>query len=90
MIPRYDIPEISKIWHEAQKYDYFLKVEIALLDALEKNEIIPKEITKEFSDNAKIDLDRIHEIEKTTRHDVIAFCSSITENFDAKISKFFH
>lgn len=87
MILRYDIPEISSIWTEDQKYSYFFKVEMALLKALEESGVIPK-----VSDNfkkARIDLDRIHEIEATVHHDVIAFCSSITEQA-GESGKFFH
>lgn len=87
MILRYDIPEISSIWTEDQKYSYFFKVEMALLKALEESGVIPK-----VSDNfkkARIDLERIHEIEATVHHDVIAFCSSITEQA-GESGKFFH
>lgn len=88
MIPRYEVPEISSLWTEDQKFTYFLKVELALLLALEEEKIIPK-CSAEFK-NAKINLPRIHEIEATVHHDVIAFCSSITEQVKSEASKFFH
>ncbi|MCM2351791.1 MAG: adenylosuccinate lyase [Bacteriovoracaceae bacterium] len=87
MILRYEIPEISSIWTEDQKYSYFFKVEMALLQALEESGMIPK-VSNDFK-KARIDLERIHEIEATVHHDVIAFCSSITEQA-GESGKFFH
>lgn len=89
MIPRYEKKEVAAIWTEEAKFYYFLKAELALLSALEEENIIPKGITSKFS-HAKINISRIHEIEAVTRHDVIAFCSSITEQVDEKFSKYFH
>lgn len=87
MIPRYEVKEIAQIWKEDSKYHYFLKVEMALLKVLEKKKIIPR-IGPTFN-KVKINLPRIHEIEATVHHDVIAFCSSITEQVGDK-GKFFH
>lgn len=89
MIERYKVPEISDIWSSKYKFKTFLDVEIALIEALE-GETIPKGIAKAIKDKVKIDITRIDEIEKTTRHDVIAFCSSITEQLPHDVSKFFH
>lgn len=89
MIPRYEKKEISSLWTEEAKFHYFLKAEIALLEALEEEQMIPSGVAKKFS-KAKINIDRIHEIEKVTKHDVIAFCSSITEQVDERYSKYFH
>ncbi len=88
MIPRYEVSEISQIWNEDKKFEYFLKVEMSLLEALQEEKLIP-EISKQFS-KVKIDTNRISEIEATTHHDIIAFCSSITEQVPADIGKFFH
>lgn len=89
MIQRYDVKEISDIWTDQYKFETFLKVEIALLNELEKQKIIPKNTSKKFN-LVKIKPKRIAEIEQTVYHDVIAFCSSITEQVDSKSSKFFH
>jgi adenylosuccinate lyase len=91
MINRYEIQEISKIWTEKSRFYYFLKVETSLLkETLNELEINHDNISK--IDDAKIDIDRIKEIEKTVQHDVVAFCSSITEQFpeDKIIQKLFH
>ena len=89
MIPRYEKKEISKIWKEQTKYHYFLQAELAILKAQEGTNI-PEGIAQQIRDVSMIDLERIHEIEETTRHDVIAFCTSITEKLPTEIGKFFH
>lgn len=89
MIERYDCPEISDIWRDKNKFAAFLKVELALLRALEGKKV-PEGIARTVEEKAKIDPERIREIEATTKHDVIAFCSSITENLPHGVSKYFH
>ena len=89
MINRYDCPEISEIWNDTNKYRSYLEVELALLKALE-GKFIDEGIAEIVRERAVIDPKRISEIEKTTKHDVIAFCSSITEKLPSDISKFFH
>lgn len=89
MIDRYNCPEISDIWSDYNKFKTFLEVELALIEALEGVKI-PENIASVVREKAKIDPARISEIEKTTKHDVIAFCTSITENLPKDISKYFH
>ena len=89
MIPRYDSPEISDIWSEYNKFKTYLEVELALIEALEGRRI-PKGVSLAIREKAKISPERINEIEAVTRHDVIAFCTSITENLPKDISKYFH
>lgn len=89
MIERYLYLEIAKIWEEETKYRYFLQVELALLKHLEAEGRVPSGTHAQFT-NVSIDLERIHEIEKTTNHDVVAFCESITEQIPKKYAKYFH
>lgn len=89
MIERYNSPEISDIWNDYNKFKTFLDVEIALLEALEGVKI-PDGISSTIKSKAVISPERIKELEKTTKHDVIAFCTSITENLPKDISKYFH
>lgn len=90
MIERYNDSNISNIWSEEYKFQTFLKVELALIKALEEEAVAPKGITEVVSKTSQINIKRIHEIEKETKHDVIAFCSSITENLPVEASKYFH
>lgn len=89
MIDRYDSTEISEIWSDYNKFKTYLEVELALIETLEGKKI-PQGISATIREKAIINVKRIAEIEKTTKHDVIAFCSSITENLPSDISKFFH
>ncbi|RLA61370.1 MAG: adenylosuccinate lyase [Epsilonproteobacteria bacterium] len=89
MIPRYEKKEISNIWSDENKFKTYLEVELAILKALE-GEKVPAGIADTISKSAKINPERIDEIEQVTKHDIIAFCTSITENLDANIGKYFH
>ncbi len=90
MIPRYEAREITPIWSDENKYRTFLRIELELLRALEEKDIVPKGTAGTIEAKAVINPKRIDEIELTTRHDVIAFCTSITEQFPADIGKYFH
>jgi adenylosuccinate lyase len=89
MIPRYEVKDISALWTENKRFETFLKVEMALLKALEIKGKIPAGTAEAFA-NVKINPARILEIEEITRHDVIAFCTSITEQVDATHARYFH
>ncbi len=89
MISRYEVKEISHIWNEDEKFKYYLEVEVAHLMTLEKEGIVPIGTTEKIK-ASKINSARISEIEKTTNHDVIAFCTSITEQFTPEMGRFFH
>jgi adenylosuccinate lyase len=90
MIPRYESKEITQLWTDENKYRTFLKIELDLLRALEEKKMIPKGIAEAIEKTAVIKPQRIDEIELTTRHDVIAFCTSITEQLPTEIGKYFH
>jgi len=89
MIGRYSREEIRKIWEEKNKYKIWLDIEIAAAQAMEKYKIIPKGISLKVRKKAKIDVDRIHQIENKVHHDVIAFLTSVTEKV-GKEGKFLH
>ena len=89
MISRYSREQIAKIWQPENKYKIWLDIEIYAAEAMEKFKIIPKGIAKEIRRKAKINPDRIDQIEKKVKHDVIAFLTSITEKVGQK-AKFLH
>jgi adenylosuccinate lyase len=89
MIPRYEQPEISRLWDDHAKFAKFLQVELAILEALEEHQV-PKGIAQSIKEKVKINPTRIEEIEAEVKHDVIAFCSSITEQLPVSEGKFFH
>ena len=90
MISRYDQKELSSIWSDQQKFSFYLQVELALLEALELCDYAQKGQARKIRESVKINIERIKEIEAKVHHDVIAFCSSITEQVDAETARFFH
>ena len=79
MILRYSREKMRKIWSDENKFSTFLNVEILSCYAWSELGIIPKEDVDKIKAKAKVDLDRIAELEAITRHDVIAFTRSISE-----------
>lgn len=79
MIKRYSNLEMESIWTDESKFDAFLKVEIAAARAWSKLGHIPIGDVDTIATNAKIDVERIAELEKTLRHDVIAFTRQVSE-----------
>lgn len=79
MIERYTRPEMGAIWTEQNKYNAWLEVEILACEAWAEIGDIPKEDTVLLRKNASFDIDRILEIEKETRHDVVAFTRAVSE-----------
>jgi len=89
MINRYSRKELINIWSEENKYKIWLDIEIAAAQAMEKYKIIPKGVASTVRKKAKINVKRIHQIEKKVKHDVIAFLTSITERSGIK-SRYLH
>ena len=89
MIERYSRKELKDIWEEKNKFSIWLKIEIAVAEAMEKLNIIPKGVSKKVKSKAKINVKRILEIEKNVKHDVIAFLTSISEKV-GNDSKYLH
>ena len=79
MIDRYTRPEMGRIWTLENRYRAWLAVELAICDAWAAMGRIPAEAVEVIRRKADIDVDRILEIEQTTRHDVIAFLTSLEE-----------
>jgi adenylosuccinate lyase len=80
MIRRYTLPEMGAIWSDQSRFEYMLSVELAVVDVLARRGRIPKDAAAAITARAKVDLDRIEELEKTTDHDVIAFVTQVAES----------
>ena len=89
MIERYSRKEAKIIWEEKNKYKIWLYIEIAAAQAMEKLKVIPKGVSLKVKKKAKINVERIHKIEKKVHHDVIAFLTSINEKVGPQ-GKFLH
>ena len=79
MIPRYSRPEMARIWSEENKFRKWLEVEVAVCQVLSDAGRIPPAAMSQIRENAGFSVDRIHEIEEVTRHDVVAFIRAVSE-----------
>jgi adenylosuccinate lyase len=89
MIPRYSRPEMARIWSQDAKYETWLRVEIAVCEVYAKRGVIPVEALGRIKAKAGVDAARIDEIEAKTRHDVIAFLTTLEESIGAD-SRYVH
>ncbi len=89
MINRYSRKEIKNIWEEKNKYQIWLNIEIAVVQAMEKIKLIPRGVSSKIQRKAVINVKRIQKIEKKVHHDVIAFLTSISEKIGPD-GKFLH
>ncbi|MGA7155560.1 MAG: adenylosuccinate lyase [Acidobacteriaceae bacterium] len=80
MISRYTRPAMAAIWSEQRKYENWLQVEIAATTALARAGIVPSSAADSLQQRASFTIDRIHEIEAETRHDVLAFTTAVAES----------
>jgi adenylosuccinate lyase len=79
MIPRYSRPEMANIWSDETRYQIWFELEAHACDALAKLKVIPESAAKTIWKKGKFDVKRIDEIERTTKHDVIAFLTNVAE-----------
>ena len=80
MIPRYTPPEMGRIWTDQRRYETWLSVECAAADAMAVHGLIPADAARDIRERGKVDAARVDEIERTTRHDVIAFTTAVAEH----------
>ncbi len=79
MIPRYSRPEMVRIWEPENRFRIWFEIEAHACDAMADLGIIPKEAAKAIWERGAFDVARIDEIERETRHDVIAFLTNVAE-----------
>ena len=80
MIPRYTLPEMAAIWEPDNKFKIWLKIEVLACEALAKKREIPKSALKDIQTKSRFDVERIDEIEREVKHDVIAFLTCVAEH----------
>ncbi len=80
MIQRYTNPDMGRIWSDQRRYETWLQVEIAAVDAMARAGIVPAEAARDIRARAAFDIPRIDEIERITQHDVIAFTTAVAEH----------
>jgi adenylosuccinate lyase len=79
MIERYTLPEMGAIWTDENRFQKWLDVEIAACEIHAEMGTIPREAVEEIKRTARFDVARIKEIERETRHDVVAFTTALAE-----------
>ena len=79
MIDRYTRPAMKAIWDLKHKYEIWLEVELYACEAFERAKQAPRGTTAKIRKKAKINVERIAEIEQVTKHDVIAFLESLMD-----------
>jgi len=89
MIERYSREKMVKIWSQEEKFNIWFQIEAHACDAQAELGIIPKESAKIIWEKGKFDIDKIEEIEKKTKHDVIAFLTNLAE-YIGEDARFIH
>jgi adenylosuccinate lyase len=89
MLDRYTLPEMGVLWSEENKFQTWLEVEILACEARAELGHVPASAVSKIRNKAKIDVKRIEEIEKKTRHDMIAFLEAVSETVGEE-SKYIH
>ncbi len=94
MIARYTRPAMGAVWTDQNKFQQWLEVELAATESLAELGVVPPADAADLRRHASFDVARIFEIEKTTRHDVIAFTTAVAESMaaagQADASRWFH
>ena len=80
MIPRYSRPDMTRIWEPENKFRIWFEIEAHACDAQADLGVIPKDAAKTVWARGKWEIDRIDEIERETKHDVIAFLTNLAEH----------
>ena len=89
MIPRYSRPEMAAIWEPEARFRIWLDIEILACEAQADLGVIPREAAREIRKRGAFEIERIDELEKETRHDVIAFLTNVAEHV-GEPSRFVH
>jgi len=93
MISRYSRPQMAAIWEPANRFSLWLKIEILACEAWAELGVVPKEAVAEIKAKATFDMavlvPRIDEIERRTKHDVVAFTEAVAEKI-GPVSRYIH
>ena len=90
MIERYTREDIKKIWDLDSKFNYYLKVELAVSQAYARLGEFPMDKVRQLRDKASFTIEKINEVEKEVCHDVIAFLTVINESVGAELAQYIH
>jgi adenylosuccinate lyase len=89
MIPRYSRPQMAAIWAPENRFRIWFEIEAHALDAMAELGVVPREAAKAVWQRGRFEPDRIDEIERETKHDVIAFLTNVAEHVGPE-ARFLH
>ena len=89
MIPRYTRAEMARIWEPENRYRIWFEIEVLAAEAMAELGVVPKSAVNAIRARGKVEPARIDEIEKTTKHDVIAFLTNVAEHVGEE-ARFLH
>ncbi|HHY28657.1 MAG TPA: adenylosuccinate lyase [Desulfitobacterium dehalogenans] len=89
LINRYTHPEMGQLWREGYEYERWLEVELAVAEVMAERGEIPAQVLPEIRKKAKVNPERIAQIEKVVRHDLIAFLQGVVEEV-GEAGKYLH
>lgn len=89
MIKRYSLKEMDKIWSDEEKFNIWLKIEILACEAMKHLGKVTNDAFNKIKKSARFNTDEINEIEKTVKHDVIAFLTSVSRSLGDE-SRYIH
>ena len=89
MIPRYSRHQMSELWEAKTRFEIWLDIERYACEAQEILGIIPAGVAKAIKERGKFDIERIDELERDLKHDVIAFLTNVAENIGEE-ARFMH
>lgn len=90
MIPRYTLPEMAELWSPRTRFELWLEVEILALEAWAELGVIPAGVAREVREKARIEEERIAQIEREVHHDLIAFLRSVQEQLGEEAARYLH
>ncbi len=91
MISRYTRAEMGQVWSDANRFQKWLEVELAVADVLAEAGLVPAEAARRLRERARIDVARIAELEARVKHDVIAFTLAVSESIgDPQAERWLH
>ncbi len=89
MIPRYTLPRMAAVWELEHRFHVWLRIEILACEAWAQLGKIPPEALQDIRTKAAFDVARIHELERTVRHEVVAFLAAVAERV-GESSRYIH
>lgn len=89
MIERYTLQRMAKVWTDENRFSKWLDIEVLICEAYGELSLIPQEDLKTIKEKARFDVGKILEIEKRTKHDVVAFIECVSE-YVGPSSKYIH